>query len=73
MSEPRRSFWSVAHPFFRPAWRRAVAVIIVLGQAALEFSHKAGFWGVIFLAAGLYLLWAFFLAFDPADYERKEE
>lgn len=63
-------FFNVAHPFFRPAWRRAVAVVLVLGWAFVELSNGAMFWAGLFAAAGAWLGYKFFIAFDPADYAR---
>lgn len=62
--------FNVAHPFLRPAWRRALAVAATLGWTAIEALNGAWFWAVLFGAAGLWLLYSYFIAFDPADYER---
>ncbi len=63
---PRRrmDFLDVRTPFFRPLWRRVVAVALCLGWALYEISTGAVFWSILFGAAGLHLAWQFFVIFD---------
>jgi hypothetical protein len=69
----KRKFLDTDHPMFRPLWVRVLIVALCLGWAALEFGLlrilglPAGspFWGVLFLAIGLYAAWGFFIAFRP--------
>lgn len=46
--------------FFLPLWRRIAVVVSCLGWAALEFSTSGPFWGLIFMALGVYSIWQFF-------------
>lgn len=65
--------FEVRHPIFRPFWRRAAVTLLCLGWAAVEFANGATVWALLFAAAGAYLFWQFFVAFDPADYEPKQK
>lgn len=67
------NIFRVNHPAFRPVWVRATMVTFTLGWALLEFLYASAFWGMIFLGAGLYLVWGFFIVFDPKDYERAKD
>ena len=55
------------NPFFRPLWRRAVIVVFCLGWATFELVSGALFWGGLFAAAGLYLLWVLIINYFPAS------
>ena len=61
-------FLNVRMPFFRPAWRRALATGVVLAWALVEFRAGNTAWGLLALGAALYLAYQFFVVFDPADY-----
>lgn len=61
-----RGFLDVRTPFFRPAWRRALITGFSLAWAAVEASNGNVFWTILFGAAGLYLVWAFFIAWDDS-------
>ena len=62
-------FLDLNHPFFIPLWRRVLIVAVCLGWAAFEFLGSRGspFWGVLFLAIGLYAGYAWFFAFHPRE------
>lgn len=64
--------FEVRHPFFRPFWRRALVTGVCLGWAIIELANGAAFWAILFGACGIYLFLQFFVRFDPADYETKE-
>ena len=67
-----KSLFEVRHPFFRPFWRRALVTALVLGWTAFEWTRGAEIWAAIFGAAGVYLFWQWFVAFDPAEYEESD-
>ena len=69
----KKSLFEVRHPFFRPFWRRAMATTAILGWAVFELSNGAQIWALVFGIAGMYLFFQFFIQFDPAEYERREE
>ena len=48
-------------PFFRPLWVRVLCVVLPLAWAGVEFWFASPFWGMIFAAAGLYLVFALFV------------
>ena len=60
--------FKLRNPFFLPAHRRALVTGVCLGWSLLELSWGNPFWFVVFFALGLYLIYVFFLTFDPADY-----
>jgi hypothetical protein len=67
-----KTFLDVSHPWLKPLWRRALLTGAVLAWTAFEFSRGAVFWGILFGAAGLWLAYKYFIAFDPKDYERSD-
>jgi hypothetical protein len=50
-----------------PIWLRAAIVAVTLGWGGLELATGAVGWAVLFLGAGAYLVWRFFLTPDPKD------
>jgi hypothetical protein len=48
-------------PFFRRVWVRWLTVILPLLWGAVEFWHSQPFWGVLFIAAGVYAAWELLL------------
>ena len=60
------------HPFYAPRWRRVVIAVLALGWSLFEFASGSPFWGILFGALGLYLSYAFFIAFDPQDPRHKD-
>ncbi len=69
----RNTLFEVRHPFFRPAWRRGVAVAACLGWGAFEYLNGAPLWALLFAACGIYLFIQFFLRFIPEDYEPEDK
>ncbi|MFV2001526.1 MAG: DUF3329 domain-containing protein [Paracoccaceae bacterium] len=57
-----RRFLDPNDPFFRPLWIRVVVLVILLGWSAYEFATATPFWGVLFLAVGVWFYWVFFVA-----------
>jgi len=49
------------HEFFRPLWIRIAVSAFALGWSLVEFLTGAPFWGVLFLAMGLWCSWSFFI------------
>lgn len=52
-------------PFFARAWVRWVTVLLPIGWAAAEFWQGSPFWGMLFLAAGLFAGWQLFVNRKP--------
>jgi len=52
-------------PFFARAWVRWVTVLLPIGWAAAEFWQGSPFWGMLFLAAGLFAGWQLFFNRKP--------
>lgn len=73
MAKGSKSAFDVAHPFFRPAWRRIVLTTLIIGWAIFELSNGKTVWAALFGAAGVHLFLQFFVKFDPADYEPKTD
>lgn len=64
--------FEVRHPFFKPAWRRVLAVLACFLWSVFEISTGAYVWASVFIAAGAYLFWQFFVCFKPEDYQKKD-
>lgn len=64
----KKQMWNVKTPFFRPLWRRALACLVCLVWAGVELAYGNEIFGAIFLGAGVYLVYQFFITFDPEDY-----
>ena len=60
---------SVRHPFLRPLARRVVTSSVVAGWALLELISGNPGWALFFGAVAIFLIYEFFVAFDPANYE----
>ncbi len=58
-----------SHPFFRPAWRRALIVAAPFAWAAVEWSQDNRIWAYLFAAIGGFLAWNLFVGFHPEDGE----
>jgi hypothetical protein len=73
-------FLDTDHPMFRPLWVRVLIVALCLAWALFEFGGLAflglpagsPFWGMLFLAIGLYAAWAFFVTSRPPGGEGKD-
>lgn len=61
------SLFDVQIPFFRPLWIRVGIVALCLGWGLFELVSGAPFWGLLFLALGLWCAWQFFVVFDPRE------
>jgi hypothetical protein len=64
------SFIDPQHPFYRPLWRRVAIVALCLGWGVYEFVSGSPFWGVLFVALGLFCAWQFFAAFADKEGDR---
>ena len=53
------------HPFFRPLWRRVVVVVLCLGWGLFELFNGSSLWAMLFIGAGVYSGWQFFVASPP--------
>jgi hypothetical protein len=67
------AFFDFDHPFFEPAWRRALVVGLCLGWGAFEFATDAPMWGFAFAGAGAVAFYQMFLARRSRSRVRPEE
>lgn len=66
-------FFDVRTPFMKPLWRRIAFAGFTLGWGTLEMiSGSAGF-GLLFLAAGVFLVHQFFIGFKPEEWDAPVE
>lgn len=42
------------HPFFAPPWRRWATCLVPLAWGVFEMIMQDPFWGILFIAAGVY-------------------
>ena len=52
-------------PFFLPLWRRILTVAICFGWSIIEIDQASFFFGLVFIAMGVYASWQFFIADWP--------
>lgn len=57
------------HPFYKPAWRRYVIVIVCFAWAGVEMSQGHTFWAYLFAGVGGYVAYHLIFAFpkDPPE------
>ena len=48
-------------PFFRPLWIRLATTLVPLLWGLFEFATGAAFWGVLFVAVGLWCGYVLFI------------
>ena len=60
-------------PFFRPLWRRIAVVGAMAVWTLIEIFQGSPYWAVLAGGIGIYLIYEFFLAFDPKNYEAKKQ
>jgi len=65
--------FAVNHPIFRPLWTRVAATAVCLFFAIFDTAGGRAFWAVLFWIITAYLIYQFFVVFDPADYEPKDD
>ena len=73
MSERKKNLFDVRHPIFRPLWARVASTGLCLAWALFELLNGATIWAAVFGACGVHLFLQFFVKFDPADYEPKDD
>jgi hypothetical protein len=56
------------HPFYRPLWRRILIVLSTVIWAGFEvLVTQSGLFMVLALAIMVYAIWAFLIAYKPAE------
>ena len=63
----------VKHPWFRPLWARVLVTALVCLWTVIELTRIAPFWAILFGAAAGWLIYQWFIVFDPRDYERPKD
>lgn len=61
-------YLELRHPFFLPRWRRLAVTLILFAWMGVEFALGSLMFGVLTGALGLFCLYHFFWAFDPARF-----
>lgn len=51
-------------PKYRPLWVRMALVITCLAWGTFEAMSSGGFWAVLFLGMGAFLVWRLLITFD---------
>ena len=69
----KRSSFDVQSPIFRPLWTRLLITGICLAWTGYEIANSNVFWAMLFGAAGLYLVYAFFIAWDDGAFDENQE
>lgn len=66
-------YLEIRHPFFLPLWRRAAVTGVLFVWTGVEFFIGSPLFGVLTGALGLFCLYQFFLAFDPAAFQPRDK
>ena len=64
---------NVRHPFFLPPWRRLATTAFVAGWTVFELASGNVFWVILFGAVTVYCVYEFYVVFDPANYEERDD
>ena len=54
-------FFEPDHPYLKPLWVRIVITLVCFGWGVFEFMTGAPFWAVLFISAGAWCFYSFFL------------
>ena len=65
--------FDLRHPFFNPAWRRVLTVVLALGWALVELLTGSPGWAMMFGAVGLWAGYVLLLTWTPVDDERTSD
>jgi hypothetical protein len=63
----------VNHHWFRPLWVRVLFTAMIGGWTVFEIWRGSPFWAILFGAATGWLIYQWFVVFDPAKYERPKD
>jgi hypothetical protein len=61
------SFLDPHHPFFKTPLRRWLTAILPAAWGIVEIATVDPFWGVIFLASGIYAYWVLIATYNPPN------
>ena len=73
MSTRLQDLLDVRSPFFLPLGRRVVVTGGVILWALFELSSASYVWAILFGAVGVYLVYQFFIRFDPEEYQDRSD
>ncbi|WP_417248994.1 hypothetical protein [Celeribacter sp.] len=62
-------FFDVRTPFMKPLWRRILFTTFTVGWGFFELANGATMFGLIFLAAGGFLIRELFIKFDEDEWD----
>ncbi|MFW2543256.1 hypothetical protein ACN2XU_11490 [Primorskyibacter sp. 2E107] len=65
--------FDLRYPFFNPAWRRVLTVVLALGWALVELLTGSPGWAMMFGAVGLWAGYVLLLTWTPVDDERTSD
>jgi hypothetical protein len=65
--------FDLRHPFFNPAWRRVLTVVLALGWALVELLTGSPGWAMMLGAVGLWAGYVLLLTWTPVDDERTSD
>ncbi|XDB00092.1 hypothetical protein AB1M95_09390 [Sulfitobacter sp. LCG007] len=65
----RGSYFDIRTPAFRPLWRRLLVVALSMVWAVVEYANGSPGWAMVFVAAGAWCAYQFFVVWDGAPDE----
>ncbi|WP_176086713.1 DUF3329 domain-containing protein [Martelella sp. HB161492] len=68
-----RKNFDLKHPMLKPLWLRLLLIAVCFGWAAVELTIGSRFWAGAVIAAGLYMVWVFFLSSDRHYFTRIDD
>ena len=60
-------------PFFLPLWRRVLVAALCVIWAGVEFAYGSWAWAGLMGLIASYLIWVWFLAFEPDKFRGPED
>ena len=69
----KKNPFEVRHPIFLPLWRRVLVAVLVVGWTIFELTIGSVFWAIVVGAAAVIIVRAFFINFDPEEFQHPPE
>jgi hypothetical protein len=73
VADKRMGAFDVRHKMFNPLWSRLLVAGLTCGLALVELANGNPFWAILFGAAGIHLVYQFFVVWTPVETKPEED